>query len=130
MLRAPHNPQPPPKADFSTVESVQRALVDASDTLASMTSAVATARTIKEFSGDRRKRALAVPMREFIVAGESAAAAETKARASAIYGEALGIQQQELETAERAIAEWESARIKWESARSCLSSLRAIASNV
>ena len=130
MLRVPRNPeQPPAKADFSTVESVQRELVDASDVIASMTSEVASARTIREFASDRRKRALALATREFVV-GNSATAAEALGRGSMAYGEALDAQAKELENAERVIAENEAARIRWESARSVLSSLRAIASNV
>ena len=130
MIKPPYSaPSRPAKADFSTVESVQKALIEASEMLAGMTEAVAAARTVKEFSSDRRKRSLALSVREFLE-DESAAAAETRGRASVAYGEAIDAQAKELETAERTIAEWESARIKWESARSCLSSLRAIAANV
>lgn len=121
--------QPPQRLDYSTVEAVSARLIETADELSGMTEAVATARQIREFSGDRRKRALCLPMREFIVTGESAAAAETKARASAIYGEELDRQAQQLRDAELVIAGYEACRVRWESARSCLSALRNIAAN-
>lgn len=129
-MKAPGNPSnPPPKADFSTVEAVQRQLVEASEALSALTESVALARQVREFAGDRRKRALALSVREFL-ADESAAAAETRGRASVAYGEALDGQAKEYAIAERVIAEHEATRIRWESARSVLSSLRTIAANV
>lgn len=122
--------QPPPKSDFSTVEAVNAQLLDASDTLSSMTETVAAARQVKEYDSERRKRALALAVREFLIAGDSASAAETKGRASAIYGEALDRLSAELLMAEKTIAEHEAARVRWDSARTVSSSLRAIAANV
>ena len=130
-MRAPRTPSPPPdRPDFSTVESVSQRLLEASDRLAAMTADVANARQIREFAGDRRKRSLALAVREFLIAGDSASAAETKGRASAIYGEELDKQARAMEIAERMIAEHDAERIKWESARSLLSTLKMIANNV
>lgn len=120
----------PGGSDFSTIESAQRQLAQASEELSGMTESVAKARQVREFHSDRLKRALAVSVREFLAAGDSATAADTKGRASVAYGEALDQLSIQYGAAEAVIAKWEATRIHWESARSILSSLRAIVSNV
>lgn len=128
-MKAAANPSVRPSigADYSTVESVSRLLIETAQEIEGMTEGMALARQIKEFAGDRRKRALCLPMREFIVAGDTATAAETKARASAIYGEELDAQARQLTDAERTILAYEAAMVRWKSAQSLLSSLKAIA---
>lgn len=89
--------------------------------LAAMSDGIADAKQIKEYDSDRRKRVLASIMAEFLESGESAAAAECKARASKYYVEQLlelGVQ---LRDALRVIEKAEALHIKWESARSLLS---------
>lgn len=126
MRTVPRNPNEPQKPDFSDLQAVQQRLVESSEALAAMTPSVAVARQCKEFSGDLRKRALCVPMREFLVAGESAAAAETKARASEIYGEQLGQLKNAYGEAERVILTYEAEMVRWKSAQSLLSSMKAL----
>lgn len=115
--------------DYHDLSSLTEQLVAASDELSRMSDEVAKARTIREFSSDRRKRSLAVSTREFLDK-ESAAAAEVKGRASVLYGEALEQQQNELYEAERTVAKYEATRIKWESLRSALSTWKAVSGNV
>ena len=120
----------PDRPDHSTVESVSVRLLESSERLAAMTVDVANARTVREFAGDRRKRSLALAVREHLATGDSASAAETKGRASVQYGEDLEKQAREAEIAERIIAEHDAERVKWETARSILSTLKSIAANV
>lgn len=122
--------RPSEPIDFSSVESVQRALLVVSDELTAMTEDVAKARTVREFEGDRRKRALALAVREFLAQGDSAAAADTKGRASVAYGEVLDAQSEQFEAAESILTRWDALRARFDAARSVLSSLRAIAGQV
>lgn len=130
MLKAPNPNKPIQPMDFSDVASAQRHLAEASEELSSMVDDIASARTVKEFSSDRLKRALAIPMREFIVAGDSAAAAETKAKASKSYGEEIESLSEQYEQAQRVIAKWEATQARFDAARSTLSSLKTIAGNL
>ena len=95
-----------------------------------MTDDVAKARVCREYDSDRRKRALADRVREFLVAGDSASAAETKGRASEGYGEALQRLQSDLNAAEGVIARYEAKKVMWESLRSNTALARSIVSNV
>lgn len=124
-------PEKPPseRLDYSTIEAISERLIEAAEQLAAMNERVALARQVREYSGDRLKRSLALAVREFLHEG-SATAAETKGRASVAYGEALVQQAEQFSEAERIIAEHDAARIKWESARSLLSCMRQIAANV
>lgn len=119
--------QPVPPVDYHDLSSVTTALIRASDDLTALSASVATARQIKEYNSDQRKRALALAVREFLSKGDSATAAETYGRASVGYGEALDRLANELAQADRAIADYEAARIKWESLRSALSVLKSAA---
>lgn len=129
MIRAPHSPTPPQRLDHNDISALTTALLLASDELAAMTADVAKARVIKEFTNDRLKRALATQVREFLVAGDSATASETKGRASLGYGEALDALSADLENAEGVITRHDAARVKWESIRSALSCLKAVTGN-
>lgn len=123
-------PTNPDRPDFSTVEAVSQRLIESSEALAQMTEAVATARQVKEYDSDLRKRALAKYVREFLVAGDSATAAETKGRASVGYGEELETLKSAYAEAEAVILRHDSARIAWETSRSLLSTLKSIANNI
>lgn len=125
---APHSPTPPQRLDHNDISALTTALLLASDELAAMTEAVAKARVVREFSGDRRKRALALSVREFLK-DDTATASETKGRASELYGEALNAQAKELTEAERVVAAHDAARVRWESIRSALSCLKAVTGN-
>jgi hypothetical protein len=126
----PPSAPPEQRVDFNDLAALTTALILASDQLAGMSGSVAQARGIREYDSDRRKRALALPAREFIATGDSATAAETKARASVAYGETLDQLQMDLTAAEKCIADHEAARVKWESIRSALAVLRATSSNL
>jgi hypothetical protein len=124
-------PKPSPqRMDTNDVAALLSQLDAASNELAALTEPLAKARAIREYDSDRRKRALALKVREFLAGGDSAAAAETKGRASVAYGEELDQLQQDLASAERTIADHEAARVKWETVRSALSALKAISGNL
>lgn len=124
MIKAPTQPKPPSHLDAQDVSSLTTQLMQAADELARTTDAVAQARTIREYDSDRRKRALAERVREFIIAGDSAAAAETKGRASVGYGEDLDGLQADLIAAEKVIAAHDALLIRWKSLQSTLSCLK------
>lgn len=107
-------------ADLSDCLEIQRRLTQSADAISSMAQRVALARQIKEFSHDRRKRALAIWSMPFLKAGESSAAADTSARASEGYKTDMAKLCAELITAEKTLVEYEAMRIQWESARSLL----------
>jgi hypothetical protein len=118
------------RLDHSDTVSLMDRLMAVADELGAMTSSVAAARVVKEFHGDRMKRALATYVREFLIAGDSASAAETKGRASQGYGENSQRLRHELEIAEQALADHDAKKIEWESLRSSAALARSIASNI
>lgn len=113
--------------DMSTL--AERLLAQAQD-LADLSASVGKARVVREMHGDRLKRALAFSCREFLAAGDSATAADTKARASVSYGEALDKLRGELTLAEQTLADYEGKRHLWEATRSALSVLKHSAEHV
>lgn len=117
-------------ADYSTIEQISERLVESSTAISMMADRVAKARHIKEYDSDRRKRALSCAVVDFLTAGDSATAAEHKARASASYAESMKAHGQALEAAEAVITEWEAAKIKWETARSLLSVQKSLVANL
>lgn len=108
------------QADFSDCLALQKKLVQAADKLSSMAGSVASAKQVREFEGDRRKRALAIATIPFLKSGDSHARAETEARATDGYRNEMVKLATELQVAEKAIMEYESTKIQWESARSLL----------
>lgn len=119
----PTPPQQPQRhtADFSDVVALQKRLMQAADKLSAMAASVAQARQVREYDSDRRRRCLAIAAKPLLLAGESSAAADTEARASEPYAQAMKQLGAELAAAEKVIAEWEATKIMWESARSLLS---------
>ena len=124
----PDAPKQP--VDASDVATMQHAMLDAAEALTEMAGDVASALTVLEYDGERRKRALALICREFLLTGDSASAADTKARASEAYGEALVKLAGQLEDAQSVVARREAARMRWETARSCLAMSRATIGNL
>lgn len=108
-------------ADFHDTMALQKRFMEAADKLSAMAGELAIAKQVKEFSHDRCKRALAVVAAPLIAAGASASAAETEARASALYASSMKQLSDQLTAAERTIAMFESTKIQWETARSLLS---------
>lgn len=107
--------------DQDTITQAQAQLNRCALDLAKLGNDVADARTIREFSNDRLKRAFSVEVERFLTAGESAAASEHKARASAQYGAHLADLMGQHKDAQRVIEQYEGLRIQFESARSILS---------
>lgn len=88
--------------------------------IAGLANDVADAKTVKQFSSDRLKRAFSVAVAEFLEAGESGVAGEHKARAGKAYGAALHDLGEDYKTAMRVIEQAEALKVKFESARSIL----------
>lgn len=130
MLRVPASANAITRPDYTDARTLADQLMQTAEELAAMTDDVAKARVVREYDGERRKRALADRVREFLVAGDSASAAETKGRASAGYGEALDSLQRDLTLAEGILARHDAKRILWESLRSQTSLQKAIAANI
>lgn len=91
-------------ADFQDITAIHRELVTVTDEIILRSSEVAKARAVREYDSDRRKRLLAECTEPHIAAGDSATAAEVRARASAKYREGMGALFSELQAAEKAIA--------------------------
>lgn len=85
------------------------------------TQEVADAKTVKEFHGDRLKKALSVMVAEALDAGKSATAAEHYARASKTYDGMLNDLRDQYRDAMRIIEKAEARKTMFESARSILS---------
>lgn len=92
--------------------------------LAALANDVGAARTIQEFSSDRRKRALARACAAALAGGESAAKAELEARADESYGRELAQLQKEHQAAEQVLTEWEVTKLSWSTAQSLLAMMR------
>lgn len=114
-------PEPSSIADWSTVEDLQRRMIEAVKAMEQMGPSIGNARQVIEYNSDQRKRCLAIVAFPLIKAGESATAAETEARSSPQYEAALKQLAKELATAETVRAEYENLRLQWETARSLLS---------
>lgn len=118
------------RPDYTDASTLADRLMQTAEELAGMTEGVAKARVVREFHGERVKRALATQVREFLASKDSATAAETKGRASVGYGEALMALETDLLQAEQVIAAHEAKRVLWESLRSNTALARSIVSNV
>lgn len=117
-------------ADYGSIEEISARLVESATLLGNMAERVAKARQCRDYDGDRRKRALSSVVTDFLLQGESAAAAEHKARASEGYAEAMKNLAATLIAAEREITEWEVTKLKWETARSLLSVQKSLVANL
>jgi hypothetical protein len=107
--------------DQDTIVKAQAQLNRCALDLAKLSNDVADARTVREFSGDRLKRAFSIEVSRFLESGESAAASEHKARASTQYGEHLADLMAQHKEAQRVIEQHEGLRVQFEAARSILS---------
>lgn len=107
--------------DSDTIGKAQKQMNSAALEIAKMANDVADAKTIKEFSSDRLKRAFSVEAERFITAGDTASASEHKARASAQYGSQMHDLSEQYKSAMRVIEKFEGLKIRFESARSILS---------
>ncbi len=112
-------------ADHDNILTAQHQMNAAAMDLAKMTADVADAKTVREFSSDRLKRAFSVTVAEFLEAGDSGVAAEHKSRASKAYGVHLHDLMEQYKTAMRVIEKHEALKISYECARSILSTEKA-----
>lgn len=121
-----------PSCDYSDLTELSRALMEVTEQLLSAAPSVGAARQIREFSSDRRKRALALSVKDVLSIDPkmSAAAAENQARSMPGYAEAMAKLQAELKIAEVAIAENDALRAKHDSLRSLLSFQKSLTSNL
>lgn len=121
-----------PASDYSDIEQLSESLLEASNTMSEMVKLVAKARQVREYDGDRRKRALSLAVRDAMHSAPnlSATAAEHIGRASEGYGDALNSLRNELHEAESAIATWEAAKVRFEAIRSLLSIQKQIVTNL
>lgn len=117
-------PTPADVADYSDTAACQEKMVSAIQRLAALANDVGAARTIQEFSSDRRKRALARACAAALAGGESAAKAELEARADESYGRELAQLQKEHQAAEQVLTEWEVTKLSWSTAQSLLAMMR------
>lgn len=112
-------------SDNDTITKSEAQLNRCAKALEAMSNDVGDAKTVKEFSSDRLKRAFSVTVAEFLEAGESAVASEHKARASKPYGTALHDLGEQYRTALRVIEQHEATKALFEAARSILSTEKA-----
>lgn len=108
-------------SDNTTAEHAQQELNKCALQLAAMSDDVAKAKQIKEYDGDRKKRALAEMVVVFLEQGEGASASEHRARASKPYGDSLIQLGSQFREALRVIEKYEAVKTQWETWRSWLS---------
>lgn len=106
--------------DHDTVSKAQAQMNRCALDLAKMASDVADAKTVKEFSSDRLKRAFSGAVAEFLVVGDGLGASEHKARASTQYGAHLVDLELQYKEAMRIIERHDALRVCFQSAQSIL----------
>jgi hypothetical protein len=110
--------------DHETVKDIERRFKKASRRMHELEGDVATAITVIDYDKDRRKALLARYAKKHIDAGESAAAAETLARADKAYDEEFQQLFSQYELAQRIRKDYETTHISWETGRSLLARQR------
>jgi len=108
--------------DYTESATIAAQLLAQTDVLHDMAQAVGDAKAILSFSGDRLKRALALAIHDAKAAGTSSfVAAESQARASTAYRDALDALSIQERDAERQVAAWTAAQARYEALRSLVS---------
>lgn len=115
-------------SDFHSIDFISKKLFEATEDMQEMADSVAKARQVREYDSDRRKRALSCGVSDFLKAGESATAAEHKARASDSYAQLMKEMAKDLIAAEKVIAEWAALNARFEALRSLLSVQKSLVS--
>jgi hypothetical protein len=110
--------------DHDTVKAIETRFKKAARRLHELEGDVATAITVIDYDKDRRKALLARYAKNHIDAGDSAAAAETLARADKAYDEEFQQLFSQYELAQRVRKEYENEHISWETGRSLLARQR------
>jgi hypothetical protein len=121
-----------PASDYQDLAYLSQQLMMVTHKLLENAQAVGTARQIREFSSDRRKRALALAVKDVLNLSPdmSATAAENAARAQPGYAETLKKLRDELRMAEISIAENDAFRAQHDSLRSLLSFQKTLTQNL
>lgn len=118
----------PQTPDYHDAANLADALLRQADVLRGMSDACAKARTVIEFSGDRRKVALGAAFRRAKESGStSATEAEHFARSSSEYETQIAILESQHLEAERVIQKHRAEESKYEAIRSALSLQKTIA---
>lgn len=102
---------------------LEQRLMDAVTDLGRRSDAVALARQIKEFNGEQRKNLLA-RFAAPLLADNSAAAADTLARANELYQQEIAALAEQYARAEKHIAAYDAAYARFDAARSLLAMAR------
>lgn len=113
-----------PAPDHSEIVSIEKRMKTAAKRMHEMVGEMATAMTVLEYDGDRRKNLLARYALPHIKAGESAAASETLARADSAYDAELNQLMGQYELAQSTRKKHDAEHVSWETARSLLSMQR------
>lgn len=108
-------------SDYSDSNAVAVRMKDSTRKLHQLAISVGNAKTVREFSSDRRKNLLAKYVARALKDGESATAAETIGRADETYQSELASLQEQHQAAETAIAKFTAEQCSFEAARSLLS---------
>lgn len=119
----------PAQRDWSDIASIQREMMETSESLESMADEIAKARQIREYDSERRRAALSSQVSK-LLGDHSAAAAEHMARASEAYHRAMAELGSQLFLAEKSVAKYEGLKCKWESCRSLLSMAKHISNSI
>lgn len=99
-------------------------MVETVEAMKAMVGQVAIARQVKEYNGEQRKRILAIASAPLLLAGRSATASETEAKAGEPYRVALEQLGKQLVAAEETTLKWDTLRLRWETCRSLLTMQR------
>jgi hypothetical protein len=110
--------------DHSEIATIEERMKTAAKRLHTFAPQVAQAVTIIDYDSDRRKSLLARYAVRHIKDGESAAAADTLARASDAYKAELDALGSIYEQANVTMREWDAEKCSWETARSLLARQR------
>lgn len=116
--------------DHSDIAKIERRMKEAARYLHDRTGEIATAITVLDYDSDRRKNLLARYAVKHIREGESAAAAETLARADAGYDAEYQQLFGQYEMAVRTRKDYEAEHVSWETARSLLARQRVTLSTL
>jgi len=122
-----HELRPPTPGSISSwddVAGLQAKMIEAVEAMQQLADDVGMAKTVLEFSSDRRKRALARACAAALAGGESVAKAESEARSSEGYGKELTQLQKEHQAAEQTLTKWETLKLTWSSSQSLLAMQR------
>lgn len=107
--------------DSGEIYRIEKRLKQCTTRMLEMTTAVGSAKQVREYDSDRRKNLLARYVLPYLKAGHSATAAEGYARAEAAFETALEALSEQRGAAETTIASWEAVHAEHDALRSLLS---------